>query len=108
MNKSFAVIFPNRSNIDGYKTVSAWNDEKSFRLAAFNDQEKEEEFTVLLDKKYFAAESWKLDDLRNALCKAVTPENESDMKVNFSENDQYIVLKFKLSSFAALILSADK
>ncbi|MBR2720843.1 MAG: carbohydrate binding domain-containing protein [Lentisphaeria bacterium] len=108
VNRSFAVTFPNRSNIDGYKTVSAWNNDKSFRLAAFNDQAKEEDFTILLDKKYFAAESWKPADLRNAVCKAVTPEGENDMQVAFSENDTHIILKFRLRSFEALILSSDK
>ena len=108
VNKSFAVVFPNRSNIEGYKIVSAWNNDKAFRLVAFNDQEKNADFTILLDKKYFAGESWSLKDMKNAICKAVTPENEKDMSVNFSENNSHIILKFKLSAFEALFLSANK
>ncbi len=108
VNKSFAVTFPNRSNIDGHKIVSAWNNDKSFRLVAFNDQVQNADFTILLDKKYFAGESWSLKDIKNGICKAVTPENEKNMSVDFSENDSHIILKFKLSAFEALMLSADK
>jgi hypothetical protein len=49
-----------------------------------------------------------LKDIKNAVCKAVTPENEKNMSVDFSENDSHIILKFKLSAFEALMLSADK
>ena len=108
INKSFSVMFPNRSNVDGHKIVSAWKNDSSFRLVAFNDTVGEAEFTVLLDRSYFNGENWTLADIRDAVCKAVTPEGESDIAVEFSENEQYITLKFRLGSFTALILSADK
>ena len=108
INRSFAVMFPNRSNIDGHKIVSGWKNSKSFRLVAFNNQLEAAEFTVLLDKKYFAADNWNTGNLKNAAAKAVSPENERDMTVDISENSDYITLKFKLDGFTALMLSADK
>lgn len=108
VNKSFTVMFPNRSNIDGHKIVSAWQGEKQFRLVAFNDDAKAAEFTVLLDKKYFSGINWNFDDIKSGICKAVSPEGEDDMSVDFSENDEFITLKFNLDGFTALVLSADK
>ncbi|MBR2344715.1 MAG: carbohydrate binding domain-containing protein [Lentisphaeria bacterium] len=108
VNKSFTVMFPNRSNVDGHKIVGAWNNDKSFRLVAFNDDSKADDFTVLLDKKYFAGENWSEADLKKAVCKAVAPEGENDMNVSITVDGDHIKLTFKLNGFTALILSADK
>ena len=61
-----------------------------------------------LDKKYFADDNWNAENMKKAVAKAVSPENERDMTVEVSENSDYITLKFKLDGFTALMLSADK
>lgn len=107
-NRSFSVNFPNRSNIEERKIVSAWYDDRAFRLAAFNDDGAEQECTVLLDKEFFAGENWTMENFRKHTAMAVDPEGEKSMHVDFSENDSHIVLKFKLPPFTALLLAADR
>lgn len=108
VNKSFAVTFPNRSNVDGHKIVSAWLNEKALRIVAFNDQAQKAAFTIRLEKKYFNGEKWYLDDLKKSLCQAVSPEDETPMSVKFSEDQQNIILNFELDGFTALMLSCNK
>lgn len=108
VNKSFAVMFPNRSNVDGHKIVSAWNDAAKFRLVAFNDQAEPADLTILLDRKFFAGENWTAADLRKHSAQAVSPENETDVNVTLSEEDGFIRLTCKLDGFTALFFGADK
>lgn len=108
VNRSFAVMFPNRANVDGHKIVSVWNDAAKFRLVAFNDHAEVADFTILLDKNYFAAEQWTLDALRKYSAKAVSPETEKEMDVTIADDGDYIRVTCKLDGFTALFFSADQ
>ncbi len=109
VNRSFAVTFSNNSNVDQYKMVSAWQNEKSFRLVAFNNRYKNETFDIKLDHAYFASIGWKYDDLKNFTAKAVSPDGEKDIDVKLINDVHFgISIRCTLPAFTALMFSADK
>ena len=108
VNRSFAVMLPNRSNIDDAKSVSAWMDAGSFRLAAFNDSPVSGKFEVRLDREYFEGQHWTLKDFQGARVLTVSPEGEKAASVQTSNDGKFITLHFELPGFSALLLSCDK
>ena len=108
VNRSFAVMLPNRNNIDNEKSVSAWIDAGSFRLAAFNDVPGTGKFEVRLDRAYFESQHWTLKDFQGAHALTVSPEGEKAASVRTSDDGKFITLHFELPGFSALLLNCDK
>jgi len=108
VNRSFAVMFPNRSNIDGRTAVSAWRNDRQFRLVAFNDDSTAIQRTVLLDKGYFETQQWRTADLQNCRAYYLTPEGERPATPAWQENPTHLALSFPLPAFTALCFEANK
>ena len=108
VNKSFAVMFPNRSNVDGYKAVSAWRDDSHFRLVAVNDDKTPADMTVLFNKAYFASKKWNFADFKAFKATNVNAEGETPTTATLADGAEHFKLTFKLPPFTALFFEADK
>lgn len=108
VNQSFMLKLPNGLDTDGRLSVSAWQNAKQFRLAAYNDDAQGRQLKLRLDRKFFQEKGWDLKTIAGGKHLAVTPEGESPVEVRFRETSTEIVLETELPAFGALLLFADR
>ena len=108
VNQSFVLKLPNGLDTDGRLSVSAWQNAKQFRLAAYNDDAQGRQLKLRLDRKFFQEKGWDLKTIAGGKHLAVTPEGESPVEVRFRETSTEIVLETELPAFGALLVFADR
>ena len=108
VDRSFALRFPNGIDKDGSLAACAWTDNRSFRLAAYNEAAEPKEFRLRLDPAAFQPQGWTPQAIQKGEAFFVTPDGQTPVKLTFADNGGMPEIRCTLPAYTALHVFSEK